>query len=53
MWRPARPRKPAGVRKAVLFAASKSAARAYVAIGFAPAGTFSLVLFGNQMEAAS
>ncbi|WP_170461083.1 GNAT family N-acetyltransferase [Ruegeria arenilitoris] len=43
----------AGVRKAVLFAASNAAVRAYVAIGFAPAGTFSLVLFSDQMEAAS
>lgn len=43
----------AGVRKAVLFAASIAAVRAYVAIGFAPAGTFSLVLFSEQMEAAS
>lgn len=43
----------AGVRKAVLFAASNAAVRAYVAIGFAPAGTFSLVLFSDQMEATS
>ena len=43
----------AGARKAVLFAASNAAARAYVAIGFAPAGTFSLVLFRHQMEVAS
>ena len=43
----------AGVRRAVLFAASNAAVSAYVAIGFAPAGTFSLVLFSDQMEAAS
>lgn len=43
----------AGLRKSVLFAASNAAVRAYVAIGFAPAGTFSLVLFSDQMEAAS
>ncbi len=42
-----------GVALAVLFAASNAAARAYVAIGFAPTGTFSLVLFSDQMEAAS
>ncbi|MDA7965400.1 GNAT family N-acetyltransferase [Ruegeria sp.] len=37
----------AGVSRAVLFAASNAAARAYIAIGFAPAGTFSLVLFNE------
>jgi len=37
----------AGVRRAVLFAASIAAARAYIAIGFTPAGTFSLVLFND------
>lgn len=37
----------AGVSRAILFAASNAAARAYIAIGFAPAGTFSLVLFND------
>jgi len=36
-----------GARRAVLFAASADAARAYRAIGFRPAGTFALVLFAQ------
>lgn len=35
----------AGVSRAVLFAASDSAARAYISIGFVPAGQFALTLF--------
>ncbi|MFY2823759.1 GNAT family N-acetyltransferase [Ruegeria sp. MALMAid1280] len=35
----------AGASRAVLFAASDSAARAYMGIGFKPAGQFSLILF--------
>ncbi|KUP91670.1 GNAT family N-acetyltransferase [Tritonibacter horizontis] len=36
-----------GVSQAVLFAASAAAAKAYVAVGFRPAGTFALVLFSQ------
>ncbi len=42
----------AGVNRAVLFAASDSAARAYMAIGFKPAGQFSLILFKNPKDPA-
>jgi len=42
----------AGVNRAVLFAASNAAARAYIAIGFMPAGSVSLVLFNDQTESA-
>ncbi|WP_170789643.1 GNAT family N-acetyltransferase [Ruegeria lacuscaerulensis] len=41
-----------GVSRAVLFAASNSAARAYMAIGFKPAGQFSLILFKNPKDPA-
>ncbi|MGR3760514.1 GNAT family N-acetyltransferase [Roseobacteraceae bacterium NS-SX3] len=41
-----------GVRKAVLFAASPAAVRAYTAIGFRRAGSYSLVLFAPEQEAA-
>lgn len=40
----------AGVEHAVLFAASLAAAKAYQAIGFKPAGSFSLVLFAPEQE---
>lgn len=40
----------AGVERAVLFAASPAAAKAYQAIGFKPAGSFSLVLFALEQE---
>ncbi len=40
-----------GADLAVLFAASPAAARAYQAIGFKPAGSFSLVLFAPEVEA--
>jgi RimJ/RimL family protein N-acetyltransferase len=40
----------AGAQRAVLFAASPAAARAYEAIGFRPAGSFSLVLFAPEQE---
>lgn len=39
-----------GAQRAVLFAASPAAARAYEAIGFRPAGSFSLVLFAPEQE---
>ncbi|KIC46457.1 GNAT family acetyltransferase [Ruegeria sp. ANG-S4] len=42
----------AGVTRAVLFAASESAARAYIAIGFRPAGQYSLILFKNPKDPA-
>ncbi len=42
----------AGVSRAVLFAASDSAARAYIAIGFKPAGRYSLILFKNPKDPA-
>ena len=42
----------AGATRAVLFAASESAARAYIAIGFQPAGQFSLLLFTNPKDTA-
>lgn len=42
----------AGVSRAVLFAASDAAARAYIAIGFKPAGQFSLILFKNPKDPA-
>ncbi len=42
----------AGVTRAVLFAASDSAARAYIAIGFKPAGQYSLILFKNPKDPA-
>ena len=42
----------AGVTRAVLFAASDSAARAYIAIGFKPAGHYSLILFTNPKDPA-
>ncbi|WP_170327271.1 GNAT family N-acetyltransferase [Ruegeria arenilitoris] len=41
-----------GASRAVLFAASDSAARAYMGIGFKPAGHFSLILFTNPEEPA-
>ncbi|WP_170412576.1 GNAT family N-acetyltransferase [Ruegeria arenilitoris] len=42
----------AGVTRAVLFAASDSAARAYIGIGFQPAGQYSLILFTNPEDTA-
>ncbi len=42
----------AGATRAVLFAASESAARAYIAIGFQPAGRYSLILFTNPEDPA-
>ncbi|WP_371808221.1 GNAT family N-acetyltransferase [Ruegeria sp. HKCCA5491] len=42
----------AGVTRAVLFAASDSAARAYIAIGFKPAGQYSLILFKTPKDPA-
>lgn len=42
----------AGASRAVLFAASNSAARAYMSIGFKPAGHFSLILFTNPEDTA-
>ena len=39
-----------GARRAVLFAASEEAARAYRAIGFRRAGTFALVLFADPAQ---
>ncbi|WP_420585262.1 GNAT family N-acetyltransferase [Ruegeria sp.] len=42
----------AGAQRAVLFAASDSAARAYIGIGFQPAGQYSLVLFTNPEDTA-
>ncbi len=41
-----------GASRAVLFAASDSAARAYMAIGFKPVGQFSLILFTNPKDTA-
>ncbi|WP_299947197.1 GNAT family N-acetyltransferase [uncultured Ruegeria sp.] len=41
-----------GVSRSVLFAASESAARAYMAIGFQPAGQFSLILFKSPEDVA-
>lgn len=42
----------AGVSRAVLFAASDAAARAYISIGFQPAGQYSLILFTNPEDVA-
>ncbi len=42
----------AGVARAVLFAASDAAARAYISIGFQPAGYYSLILFKNPEDVA-
>ena len=42
----------AGAGRAVLFAASDAAARAYIAIGFKPAGHYSLILFTNPEDTA-
>ena len=42
----------AGVSRAVLFAASDAAARAYISIGFQPAGQYSLILFKNPEDVA-
>lgn len=42
----------AGASRAVLFAASDLAARAYMSIGFKPAGHFSLILFTNPEDTA-
>ncbi len=42
----------AGLTRAVLFAASDSAARAYIAIGFKPAGQYSLILFKDPKDPA-
>ena len=42
----------AGVQRAVLFAASAAAARAYQALGFQPAGRMGLVLFETAHEIA-
>ncbi len=44
--------KAAGVTQSVLFAASDAAARAYIGIGFRPAGQFSLILFKNPEDPA-
>lgn len=41
----------AGVSRSVLFAASEFAARAYIAIGFVPAGQFAVNLFKTKKEA--
>ena len=41
-----------GVTRAVLFAASDAAARAYIGIGFRPAGQYSLILFKNPEDTA-
>ncbi len=41
-----------GASRAVLFAASEAAARAYLAIGFKPAGHYSLILFTNPEDTA-
>jgi GNAT superfamily N-acetyltransferase len=43
----------AGVTRAVLFASSPSAARAYSAIGFQPNGSFALVLFAPPVTIAA
>ncbi|KIC40128.1 GNAT family acetyltransferase [Ruegeria sp. ANG-R] len=40
------------VSRAVLFAASEAAARAYISIGFQPAGHYSLILFKNPEDVA-
>jgi GNAT superfamily N-acetyltransferase len=42
-----------GVSRAVLFAASDAAARAYRAIGFSPAGRMGLVLFGGVQQVSA
>ena len=42
-----------GVSRAVLFAASDFAARAYIAVGFVRAGQFSVNLFKTEKEAAA
>lgn len=42
----------AGVGAAVLFASGGMAVRAYLAVGFEPAGEFALVLFRDPLEAA-
>jgi predicted GNAT family acetyltransferase len=42
-----------GVSRAVLFAASPAAARAYTAIGFQPNGSFALVLFAAPVTIAA
>jgi GNAT superfamily N-acetyltransferase len=42
-----------GVTRAVLFAASPAAARAYTSIGFQPNGSFALVLFAAPAEIAA
>nr|WP_255732662.1 GNAT family N-acetyltransferase [Ruegeria sp. Ofav3-42] len=41
-----------GATRAILFAASEAAARAYIAIGFRPAGHYSLILFKNPEDTA-
>lgn len=41
-----------GATRAVLFAASDAAARAYIAIGFRPAGHYSLILFKKPEDTA-
>ncbi|WP_271948570.1 GNAT family N-acetyltransferase [Ruegeria faecimaris] len=41
-----------GAKRAVLFAASDSAARAYIGIGFQSAGQYSLILFINPEDTA-
>jgi GNAT superfamily N-acetyltransferase len=42
-----------GTRRAVLFAASDAAARAYLAIGFQPTFTFALVFFSSSAKVAT
>lgn len=44
--------KQSGASRAVLFAATGAAAQAYIAIGFKPAGRFSLILFTNPEDTA-
>ncbi|WP_367648801.1 GNAT family N-acetyltransferase [Ruegeria arenilitoris] len=41
-----------GATRAILFAASDAAARAYIGIGFQPAGHYSLILFKNPEDTA-
>lgn len=42
-----------GVARAVLFAATEAAAKAYLAIGFQPATTFALILFAKPRQVPS
>ncbi|MDB5658665.1 MAG: hypothetical protein JWS10_1280 [Cypionkella sp.] len=43
----------AGIKRAVLFAASEAAARAYIALGFRPSHSFALIMFSEPQQVSA